>query len=71
MGGRTEPMTSPFDSRITFCHTRDLGATARFYEELLGLPMVLDQGGCRVFRDANGYLLEIQRFDDPKWGGPG
>ena len=21
------------------------------------------------FRDPSGYLLEIQRFDDPRWGG--
>lgn len=121
-------MTS-FDSQITFCYTRDLATTARFYEDLLGLPMVLDQGGCRVyrvapeaylgfceredagaptgvivtlvaqdvdgwherlsaggvefdkepalnadyhiyhcfFRDPNGYLIEIQRFEDPRW----
>jgi catechol 2,3-dioxygenase-like lactoylglutathione lyase family enzyme len=23
------------------------------------------------FRDPNGYLLEIQRFDDPRWPGGG
>jgi catechol 2,3-dioxygenase-like lactoylglutathione lyase family enzyme len=118
-----------FDAQITFCYTRDLPATARFYEQTLGLPLVLDQGGCRIyrgagdaylgfcgreeapvpqgvlltlvtddvdgwhrklaaegvpfekepahnpeyriyhcfFRDPNGYMLEIQRFDDPDW----
>lgn len=118
-----------FDAQITFCYTRDLAGTARFYEDVLALPLALDQGGCRIyrtaggaylgfcgredaarpagviltlvtddvdgwheklaaagvefekapahnpdygiyhcfFRDPNGYLLEIQRFDDPDW----
>jgi catechol 2,3-dioxygenase-like lactoylglutathione lyase family enzyme len=122
---------TPFDAQITFCYTRDLVRTAGFYEGTLGLPLVLDQGGCRIyraargaylgfcgrpeaekpsgviltfvtddvdgwrdrlaekgvvfekepaanseygiyhcfFRDPNGYLLEIQRFDDPNWNG--
>ena len=122
-------MRDLFDAQITFCYTLDLETTARFYEETLGLPLTLDQGGCRIyrtagdaylgfcgragarrpegviltlvtddvdgwyarlheagvpferppaanaeygiyhcfFRDPNGYLLEIQRFDDPDW----
>jgi catechol 2,3-dioxygenase-like lactoylglutathione lyase family enzyme len=118
-----------FDAGITFCYTRDLKRTAKFYEETLGLPLILDQGGCRIYRvsegacfgfceredvgtgkgliltfvtddvdgwyerlsglgvefekepafnpdyniyhcflrDPNGYLLEIQRFEDPRW----
>ena len=121
-------MTS-FDAQITFCYTTDLQATAEFYEKLLGLPLALDQGVCRIyrvapgafvgfctretapspdgiiltlvvddvdgwydllgsrgvefdqppehnpkfniyhcfFRDPNGYLIEIQRFEDPRW----
>jgi catechol 2,3-dioxygenase-like lactoylglutathione lyase family enzyme len=126
------------DSQITFLGTADLVGTARFYEDVLGLPLVLDQGKCRIYRaargafvgfcqrpsrpavegviitlvtrevdeycdllrgrgvvfekdpapnaeyriyhcflrDPNGYLVEIQRFDDPRWrdepgsGGP-
>ncbi len=119
----------PLDAQITFCYTRDLETTARFYEEIVGLPLVLDQGGCRIYgtagsaylgfcgrptarrpegviltlvtddvdgwherlaargaafekdpqhnteygiyhcflRDPNGYLIEIQRFDNPDW----
>ena len=118
-----------FDSLITFCYTRDLASTAEFYEVLLELPLVLDQGGCRIYRvsgegyigfcereraprpegvlltlvtddvdgwfarleragvrvdkrparnsdykiyhcfvrDPNGYVVEIQRFEDPRW----
>lgn len=114
----------------TFLYTRDLEATAHFYEDLMGLQLALDQGDCRIYRiaenaflgfceredaadnpggviltiiseevdrwhlflrehdvvfekeptfnpeyeiyhcllrDPNGYLVEIQRFDDPAW----
>jgi catechol 2,3-dioxygenase-like lactoylglutathione lyase family enzyme len=126
-------MRTTFDAGITFCATTDLDATSAFYETLLGLPMVLDQGECRIYRaapgcyvgfcrkdeqpatdgvvitlvtdevdewgrrlseagvtiekppqanpkyaiyhlfarDPNGYLVEIQRFDDPSWSTEG
>jgi len=122
-------MQTSFDSQITFFPTKDLEATHKFYAELLGLKLALDQGGCRIyrasrsayvgfckrdtvpdaqgvvltlvskdvdgwharlaeqgvafekepalnptykiyhcfFRDPNGYLLEIQRFENPAW----
>lgn len=41
---------TPFDSQITFVYTADLSAAARFYGELLGLPLALDQGSCRIYR---------------------
>jgi len=121
------------DALISFCYTRDLETTARFYEDVLGLPLVLDQGGCRIYsvagaayvgfcereeaprpqgilltlvtddvdgwherlaghgvefvktpahnpeyaiyhcllKDPNGYMIEIQRFDDPNWSRAG
>ncbi|MBN1423847.1 VOC family protein [Candidatus Fermentibacteria bacterium] len=123
---------TPFDSFITFGATTDLAATSAFYGEVLGLPLVLDQGRCRIWRaaragyvgfclrdsvstqgviltlvsddvdgwhrrlvdhgvpiekapalnpeygiyhlfcrDPNGYLVEIQRFEDPNWRGSG
>ncbi len=117
-------------AQIVFFPTRNLEETTRFYRDKLGLPLVLDQGRCRIFgvadsaflgfchketepgeseaiitlvtedvdgwmarlhnygvrpeqgpkinpefqiyhafvRDPNGYLVEIQRFDDPRWG---
>ena len=122
-------MPEPFAQQISFLYTDDLPATARFYEEVLGLRLALDQGACRIyhvagraflgfcareeaarpdgliltlvsddvdgwharlvergaevegppalnerfriyhvfFRDPNGYRLEIQRFEDPRW----
>ena len=50
-------MGAEFDSQITFCCTGDLERTARFYEEVLELPMVLDQGGCRIYRTSSGSFL--------------
>lgn len=122
-------MTGKIDAHIVFLATRDLSATAAFYEETLGLTLALDQGKCRIYRvaekaylgfcakaevtthdgvivtlvtrdvdewyrklqtlgvafekapafnpdfniyhcflrDPNGYLVEIQRFEDPRW----
>jgi len=56
----------PFDSFITFLHCRDLTATAEFYEGLLGLPLVLDQGGCRIYRvSREGHLGFCEREASP------
>jgi len=124
-------MSDSFDQQITFLNTRDLARTADFYERVLGLALVRDQGDCRIYRasdkafigfcerpsapephgviltfvthavdewysrltaqgvafdkppthnpryriyhcflrDPNGYVLEIQRFDEPLTGG--
>ncbi len=43
-------MTPPIDQQVTFLYTNDLSATADFYERVLGLPLVLDQGVCRIYR---------------------
>lgn len=118
---------SAFTQFITFLATRDLARTDEFYTRVLGLPLVRDQGDCRIYRasahafigfceranaieargviltlvtddvdgwyerlraqgiafekppthnprygiyhcflrDPNGYLIEIQRFDEP------
>jgi catechol 2,3-dioxygenase-like lactoylglutathione lyase family enzyme len=45
-------MAGPFDQQVTFLYTTDLEATADFYESALGLPLVLDQGACRIYRVA-------------------
>jgi catechol 2,3-dioxygenase-like lactoylglutathione lyase family enzyme len=58
----TSSTSIPHDAFVTFCPTADLEATARFYEELLGLPLALDQGRCRIYRvSRDGYLGFCQR----------
>ena len=116
--------------QITFLYTNDLDSTSKFYEHVIGLDLILDQGSCRIYhtctnsylgfckkhnregshsdiiftlvtpdvdewygylssqgiciekppernpryniyhffiRDPNGYVIEIQRFNDPLW----
>jgi len=61
-------MTVPaVDQQITFLYTLDLATTARFYEETMSLPLVLDQGGCRIYRVAgDAYLGFCERASAPK-----
>ena len=58
-------MTRPdIEHQITFLHTWDLAATAHFYEKVMGLPLKLDQGSCRIYqvgRDA--HIGFCQRAD--------
>lgn len=37
---------------ITFLYTQKLAETAHFYENLLQLRLVLDQGDCRIYETA-------------------
>ncbi|GAB4398153.1 MAG: VOC family protein [Anaerolineales bacterium] len=46
-----------FDAQITFLHTDNLIETAAFYEQVLGLPLVLDQGTCRIYRVAGAAFV--------------
>jgi catechol 2,3-dioxygenase-like lactoylglutathione lyase family enzyme len=50
------------EQQITFLYTRDLEKAAHFWEEVMGLPLKLDQGSCRIYqvgRDA--YIGFCQR----------
>ena len=40
----------PIDSLITFLYAHDLGRTAQFYEQIIGLHLKLDQGTCRIYQ---------------------
>jgi catechol 2,3-dioxygenase-like lactoylglutathione lyase family enzyme len=40
----------PITQQVTFLYTNDLPATHQFYAEVLGLPLVLDQGMCRIYQ---------------------
>lgn len=59
-------MPAPFAQVITFFHTADLAATADFYERVLGLPLALDQGACRIYRASpDGYIGFCQHLTPP------
>ena len=58
------PPAPPIVQQITWVYTYDLAATARFYGEVMGLPMVLEQGTCRVFETtATSFVGVCQRPD--------
>ncbi len=61
-------MTHPaIDQQVTFLYTRDLAVTVRFYEEILGLALVLDQGSCRIYRVSDdGFLGFCERAAAPE-----
>ena len=55
------------DQQVTFLYTRDLKRTAKFYEEVLGLALVLDQGSCRIYQvSKDGFLGFCQREEAPR-----
>ena len=47
----------PIDQQVTFLHTLDLEKTAAFYADILGLPVTLDQGACRIYRASGDAFL--------------
>jgi catechol 2,3-dioxygenase-like lactoylglutathione lyase family enzyme len=54
----------PISHQITFLYTRDLARAAHFYTAILGLPLALDQGTCRIYRTGPGsYLGVCQRAE--------
>ena len=40
----------PLDAQITFLYVRDMRRSAEFYEDILGFPLALNQGSCRIYR---------------------
>lgn len=45
------------EQQVTFLVTADLVATAVFYENILQLPLVLDQGICRIYATGGDAYL--------------
>lgn len=45
---------APNELAITFLYYRDLPRAMRFYEEVLGLPLAIDQGWCKIYRICPG-----------------
>lgn len=47
------------DAIVVFLYVDDLDRSADFYGDVLGLPLVLDQGPCRLYRVAAGGYVGI------------
>jgi dihydrofolate reductase len=66
---KVEPTMSdltPFTESITFLYTLNLKETAAFYEGVLGLKIVVDQGDCRIYRvSGESFLGVCQRKNAP------
>jgi catechol 2,3-dioxygenase-like lactoylglutathione lyase family enzyme len=60
----------PVDQQVTFLYTRDLEKTVRFYEEVMGFPLVRDQGDCRIYRVSHdgflGFCLRDAALEQPE-----
>ena len=48
-----------FSSQITFLYYKELTGPAHFFEEILGLQKVDDQGFARIYRIAGGSFIGI------------
>lgn len=51
-----------FESQITFCYTDNLAHTSEWYQRVLGLELVIDQGSCHILRVVGqGFIGFCQR----------
>ncbi len=55
----------PVDAHITFLRVANLDRSHRFYADGLELPLVLDQGGCRIYRLTDEAYIGMCLRDDP------
>ena len=60
------PAPPVFDQFFTFLYSRDLERSAAFYGETLGLPLVLDQGACRIFRAGRDAFIGTCRCSEAR-----
>jgi catechol 2,3-dioxygenase-like lactoylglutathione lyase family enzyme len=49
----------PIGEQITFLYTTDIQKVIPFYEDVLGLPLALDQGGCRIYRIGETHIAYL------------
>jgi catechol 2,3-dioxygenase-like lactoylglutathione lyase family enzyme len=54
MGTKAKPTIK---EQITFIYVAELETSRKFYEEILGFELVVDQGSCRIVRSAEGGYL--------------
>jgi hypothetical protein len=56
-----------FGQFVTFIYCKNLDKNCDFYENIIGLQMVLDQGSCRIYKVApNSFLGICTKMDPPK-----
>jgi len=48
-----------FDQLVTFLPVHDLDRAVLFYEDVLGLELVLNQGDCRIYRVAGEAFIGV------------
>jgi catechol 2,3-dioxygenase-like lactoylglutathione lyase family enzyme len=53
------------DYPILFLYTRDLTATDRFYQDVIGLEIARDQEDCHIYHLGPGYVGFCQRENTP------
>ncbi len=60
----------PIQQQITFLYTADLQATDEFYQKIMGLPLAVDQGACRIYRVTPqsywGFCAHLQEMAHPE-----
>ena len=59
-----------FDQQVTFLYATDLERSARFYRDVLGLHLVLDQGPCQIFQVAGDAFLGVCRCAEARPSAP-
>jgi predicted enzyme related to lactoylglutathione lyase len=52
--GPARPDAAETELAITFLYYRDLAGAMRFYEDVLGLSLAVDQGWCKIYRLREG-----------------
>ena len=53
------PGVGKIQQQVVWVYTHDLDGTAQFYAETLELPLILDQGSCRIFRTSATSFLGV------------
>lgn len=56
---------SKFDSQITFLYFKNLDEAVPFFEKVLNLELVDDQGTARLYRISSGAFIGI--VDEKNW----
>ena len=63
------PALPPIVEMVTFLYSADLERSHRFYAEVLGIEMVLDQGVCRIYRVTGTSYVGLCSHRDPEPAG--